>query len=174
MRRRSARSGSLRRVRSTCTRWCRCRSRSCGWDRTIQGRSPGSGSTGARPGACARSCRRRSRASRRRCPTCTPRSAAGSGRRTRPLAGARRGAAAMAGAQRRHPAELRARRDRGGWARPRRAAPAAQAGGGGSGQQDGPHRVGHDDDRRGVSASAARGRRLTGRRCQECRCAARR
>jgi hypothetical protein len=36
---------------------------------------------------------------------------------------------------------------------------------------DGPHRVGHDDDRRGVSASAARGRRLTGRRCQECRSA---
>ena len=61
---------------------------SCGWDRTIQGRSPGSGSTGARPGACARSCRRRARASRRRCPIAqrviTPRSAAGSGRRTGP------------------------------------------------------------------------------------------
>ena len=37
-----------------------------------------------------------------------------------------------------------------------------------------PHRAGPDDDRRGVSASAARGRCLTAPRCQERRCAARR
>ena len=42
-------------------------------------------------------------------------------------------------------------------------APAAQARGGGSGQQDGPHRVGHDDDRRGVSGAVPLSRRPSDR-----------
>ena len=45
-------------ARSTCTRWCRCRARSCGAGRTMRRPSTGSGSTGAPRGNCAMSRRR--------------------------------------------------------------------------------------------------------------------